>query len=108
MRKSFFYWMVSLLLTIYLPATQAYVGLCCGKCGGNMPLNIMGAGVPETKEFRFKVSPMFMKMEGLADGGDSISADSLLGMPVMMGQPTGRFMAVPTAMDMRMLNVTAG
>lgn len=72
-----------------------------------MPLNIMGAGVPETKEFRFKVSPMFMSMDGLTQDGDSVAADSLLGMPMMMGQPTGKFMAVPTTMDMRMLNLTA-
>ncbi len=91
----------------YLPA-QAYVGLCCGKCGGNMPMNIPGAGIPETKEIRFKVSPMFMSMEGLLDGSDAVSADSLLGMPVMIGQPTGKFMAVPTSMDMTMLNIAAG
>jgi len=24
-----------------------FLGLCCGKCGGNMPLNIPGAGTPE-------------------------------------------------------------
>jgi len=108
MQKSFFYGAVVLLFSIYLPAAHAYVGLCCGKCGGNMPLNIMGAGVPETKEFRFKISPMFMSMDGLADGGDSIKADSLLGMPMMMGEPTGKFMAVPTSMDMQMLNFTAG
>ncbi len=108
MPKSLFYWMASLSIAIYLPSAQAYIGLCCGKCGGNMPMNIMGAGVPETKEFRLKVSPITMSMDGLGDGGDSISADSLLGMPVMMGQPTGKFMAVPTAMDMQMLNVTAG
>ena len=108
MRKLLLYWMAVLLATLYLSPAQAYVGLCCGKCGGNMPLNIMGAGVPETKEFRFKVSPLFMSMKGLADDGASINADNLLGMPVMMGQATGKFMAIPTEMDMQMLNFTAG
>jgi len=87
--------------------THAYVGLCCGKCGGNMPLNIMGGGVPETHEFRIKVNPMAMRMDGLMDGDSAIKGDDLLGMPMMMGQPTGKFMAVPTEMDMNMLNVSA-
>ncbi len=108
MRKSVIHGLAALLLAAYYSSAQAYVGLCCGKCGGNMPMNIMGAGVPETKEFRFKVSPMLMSMKGLSNGGNSVNTDSLLGMPVMMGQPTGKFMAVPTAMDMRMLNFTAG
>jgi len=108
MRKTLVFLTAALLLVAYFPAAEAYVGLCCAKCGGNMPMNIPGGGIPETKEFRFKLSPMFMAMDGLADGGDSLSADSLLGMPVMMGQATGKFMAVPTAMDMKMLNLTAG
>ncbi|MHC4138950.1 MAG: hypothetical protein ACYSR1_03700, partial [Planctomycetota bacterium] len=28
-----------------------FLGLCCGKCGGNMPLNIPGGGTPEPHEF---------------------------------------------------------
>jgi len=108
MRKPLAYWTVALLCAVYFPSAQAYIGLCCAKCGGNMPMNIPGGGIPETKEFRFKVSPMFMSMDGLADGGDSLSTDSLLGMPVVLGQPTGKFMAVPTTMDMEMLNLTAG
>ena len=99
MRKALAYSLTALTLALPATSAQAYVGLCCGKCGGNMPLNIMGAGVPETKEFRFKVSPMTMHMEDLSDGGDSIDGDTLLGNP---------YMAVPTAMDMQMLNITAG
>ena len=82
---------------------QAYVGLCCGKCGGNMPMNIPGGGVPETYEYRVKFSPMTMHMEGLRDGTNTVDGDNLLGMPAM-----GKFMAVPTSMDMNMLNITAG
>ena len=85
------------------PAARAYVGLCCGKCGGNMPLNIPGGGVPETYEFRFKVSPMRMRMEGLRDGTSSVAPSTLLGMPAM-----GYYMAVPTAMDMDMLHLALG
>jgi len=95
-------------LTISFPTAEAYIGLCCGKCGGNMPMNIPGGGVPETYEYRFKISPMFMHMEGLRDGTDSVDVDSILGMPLMGGVPTGKYMAAPTAMDMSMLNFTAG
>ena len=85
------------------PAAQAYVGLCCGKCGGNMPLNIPGGGVPETYEFRFKLSPMRMRMEGLRDGTSGVDPASLLGMPSM-----GYYMAVPTHMDMDMVHLAVG
>ncbi len=91
-----------------LHSAYAYIGLCCGKCGGNMPMNIAGGGIPETHEFRFKLQPMFMKMDGLRDGTDSVSPESLLGMPVMMGMPTGRYMAAPIEMNMDMLNLAAG
>jgi len=86
----------------------AYVGLCCSKCGGNMPLSIPGAGVAETHEFRIKISPSFMHMDGLTQGTNDVDPESLLGMPMMMGSPTGKYMAVPTAMDMSMLNLSMG
>lgn len=76
---------------------QAYIGLCCAHCGGNMPLNIVGGGIPEPKEFRFKISQMYMRMGPLRTGTRDITAQSILGMP-----PTGRFAAVPTSMDMFM------
>jgi len=87
---------------------HAYVGMCCGKCGGNMPMNIPGGGIPETHEYRIKMSVMQMHMDGLRDGTNRVDADTLLGMPVMLGTPTGKFMAVPTSMDMNMFNVTTG
>lgn len=100
------YGLMAMLLT---PAMGwAYVGLCCGKCGGNMPMNIPGGGIPETYEFRFKASPTFMHMEGLRDGTEDLNTADLLGSPVVMGQPTGRYMAVPTEMNMGMLNLAAG
>lgn len=86
---------------VFSAATQAYVGLCCGKCGGNMPMNIPGAGVPETKEVRIKASTMFMSMRDLQDQGDNVSSQKLLGM-------SGEYMAAPTRMDMRMFNITLG
>ena len=91
------------VLSVMSGGVQAYVGLCCGKCGGNMPMNIPGGGVPETHEYRVKISPMVMSMDGLRDGTSSVDGDSLLGMPA-----AGKFMAVPTSMEMRMLNITAG
>jgi len=87
---------------------RIYLGLCCAKCGGNMPLNIPGGGIPETYEWRIKLQPMRMAMGTLASGTRSLAPEALLGMPVMGGRPTGRFMAVPTAMDMDMLNLALG
>ncbi len=98
------FYLLIMLVVLLLPATAfAYVGLCCGKCGGNMPLNTLGAGVPETNEFRLKISPMLMKMDGLLDGTSSIDGNSLLGMPA-----AGKSMAVPTKMDMNMVNFALG
>jgi hypothetical protein len=85
------------------PQAHAYLGICCAKCGGNMPMNIPGGGVPETHEFRFKVQPMYMRMDGLRSGTRHIDGNSLLGMPAM-----GQFMAVQENMDMYMLNVAMG
>jgi len=83
--------------------TYGYVGISCGHCGGNMPLNIMGAGVAETEEFRFKLGYSLMSMDGLKHGNDNVTETSLLGMPAM-----GKFMAVPTSMDMKMKSLVAG
>lgn len=100
--------LAGLLLIVTLPAS-AYVGLCCAKCGGNMPMNILGGGIPETSEWRFKISPMFMHMDGLRDGTDDVDVDDILGMPMdMMGNPTGKYMAAPTEMDTTMLNLSVG
>ncbi len=84
-------------------AAEAYIGLCCAKCGGNMPMNIPGGGIPETHEFRIKISPVFMRMDDLKQSGSGIDPGQLLGMPSM-----GRFMAVETGMDMSMLNLSVG
>jgi len=102
---------VALLLTVMLALPKpaaAYVGLCCGKCGGNMPMNIPGGGIPETDEFRFKIQASQMHMSGLRTGTRDVAPSSLLGMPVMAGSPTGLYMAVPTSMDMKMLSMSAG
>ncbi|GJL80203.1 MAG: hypothetical protein NPINA01_31920 [Nitrospinaceae bacterium] len=70
----------NVFLLIFVPLSQAYIGLCCAHCGGNMPLNIPGGGIPETHEFRFKVSQMFMVMGPLRDGTrDLDNAAELLG-----------------------------
>ena len=82
----------------------AYVGLCCAHCGGNMPLNIMGGGVPETHEFRFKLSQMFMRMGPLKDGTDDVDSEILLGA-ANTGNHT--FPAVPTEMRTYMTMVSA-
>ncbi|RMD68337.1 MAG: transporter [Gammaproteobacteria bacterium] len=96
---------LALWMLLFLPGLgQAYVGLCCGKCGGNMPMNIPGGGVPETHEFRFKLSPMFMHMESLKDGTEDIGTGELLGMP----NGVDKFAAVPTSMDMTMVNLSVG
>jgi len=99
-------WAVLLLLPLLMlrpGAANAYVGLCCGKCGGNMPMNIPGGGIPETHEFRFKIQPMVMRMSGLQRAGNHVSTSSVLGAPA-----AGLYMAAPTSMDMNMLNIAAG
>ena len=77
-------------------ASLAYLGLCCAHCGGNMPLNVPGGGIPETHEWRFKVSQMFMQMGSLRDGTNDIPDGALV------GAPPGAFPAVPTSMQMHM------
>jgi hypothetical protein len=107
--KKFILICITSFLTLLTPlSASAYIGLCCGKCGGNMPMNIPGGGIAETYEFRFKLSQQYMNMDGLMDGTHSVSSDSLLGMPVMGGMPTGKYMAVPTSMDMYMTNLSIG
>ena len=93
---------VSLILlgSLLLPSvSQAYIGLCCAHCGGNMPLNVPGGGIPEPKEFRLKVSQMIMSMGPLREGTNNLSEGSLLGNPI--AQP-GTFAVVPSAMQMYM------
>jgi len=96
------------MLLIALPTAEAYVGLCCGKCGGNMPMNIPGGGVPETHEFRFKIQAQRMHMSGLQLGSSNVAIDNVLGMPLMMGKATGKYMAAPSSMEMNMLNLAGG
>lgn len=100
--------LAGVILSTQPQQAEAYMGICCSKCGGNMPMNIAGGGVPETYEFRIKINPEFMRMEGLRSGTSRIDGSSLLGMPVMMGSPTGKYMAVQERMDMSMLNLAVG
>ena len=82
---------------------EAYVGLCCAKCGGNMPLNIPGGGVPATHELRVKMSLIFMRMEGMRGGKGVVDEKSLVS-----GGMASEFMAAPSYMDMTMVNMTVG
>jgi hypothetical protein len=66
---------------------QAYIGLCCAHCGGNMPLNIPGGGVPETHEFRFKLSQMYMQMGPLRDGTDDLDNSDLWALSTALPLP---------------------
>jgi hypothetical protein len=77
------------LFVSFTPAA-AYVGLCCGKCGGNMPLAFPGSGVPETHEWRYKLTQSHMAMDGLRKNGSDIA---LSDDPYMMQ---------PKSMDMDM------
>jgi len=77
----------------------AYIGLCCAHCGGNMPLNIPGGGIPEPKEFRLKISQMVMSMGPLRDGTTNLDEGALLGNPIAT---PGTFAVVPSAMQMYM------
>ena len=93
---------LSFIMLSWVSVAQAYIGLCCAHCGGNMPLNIFGGGIPEPKEFRFKLSQMIMEMGPLRDGTDEISNDDLI------GSANGtNFPALPTDMQMYMTMIGA-
>ena len=102
MKNKFLIYLCLFFFAFSNTSADAYIGLCCAHCGGNMPLNIPGGGVPETFEFRLKVSEAFMNMDGLRDGTTNLNRSDLLGMPAM-----GKFMAVPKSMDMWMTNLSA-
>jgi hypothetical protein len=89
--------LIQMMFLLIVTSSQAYIGLCCAHCGGNMPLNLIGAGIPEPKEFRVKVSQMYMNMGSLRDGTTDIDTRSLLGMP-----NGNTFAVVPASMDMFM------
>jgi len=96
--------MVTTACVLLLPVNaHAYLGLCCAKCGGNMPMNIAGGGIPETHEFRFKIQPAYMRMQGLRSAASNVNGNSLLGAPA-----SGKYMAVQKNMDMNMLNLAMG
>ena len=95
MFKSIGAFFLSFIMLAWVSAAQAYVGLCCAHCGGNMPLNIFGGGIPETKEFRFKISQMIMEMGPLRDGTDDIETSSIVGAASASG---ATFPAVPKSM----------
>ncbi len=75
-----------------------FLGLCCGKCGGNMPLNIFGAGTPEPHEFRIKANLSWGRMVGMRRGTSNRSTKDTL----------GQYMMSPRKMDMYMSNVSVG
>ncbi len=77
---------------------QLFIGLCCGKCGGNMPLNIPGAGTPEPHEFRVKANLSWTEMKGMRRGTSNRSISSTL----------GEYMMSPTKMSMLMSSVSVG
>ncbi|RMD88054.1 MAG: hypothetical protein D6808_00375 [Candidatus Dadabacteria bacterium] len=95
---------IILIINLYLqlPA-YPYTGLCCGKCGGNMPLNIPGGGVPETFEYRTKISYTYMNMDGLKEGRSDVKLREILGDPA-----NGKFMAAPKSMAMQMGSFSLG
>ena len=75
-----------------------FMGLCCGKCGGNMPLNIPGAGTPEPHELRIKTSLSWGKMVGMRRGTSNRSTkDTLV-----------QYMMTPRKMEMYMSSVSVG
>ncbi len=97
--KIFLSFLIILMVT-FMFAGSSRAGLSCVHCGENMPLNIIGAGIPEPKEFRFKMSASYMTMDGLTRGSDSIRAEEILGMGA------GKYMAVPTEMNMKMAGIS--
>lgn len=104
MKRNYFMLLLAGLCLIAQPEdANAYLGICCTKCGGNMPMNIPGGGVPETHEFRVKLTPEYMRMEGLRTDTNRVDGNTLLGMPA-----ADKFMAVQKSMDMSMANLSIG
>ena len=97
-RKKAFILVLNIVVLVWASLAQAYVGLCCAHCGGNMPLNLTGGGIPEPHEFRFKVSEMIMKMGPLRDGTDDILSTDLVGP----NSTADKFPAVPRSMTQYM------
>jgi hypothetical protein len=89
---------LSFIMLTWVSVAQAYIGLCCAHCGGNMPLNIFGGGIPEPKEFRFKLSQMIMEMGPLRDSTDDIELSDILSKT----NNGTTFSAVPSDMQMYM------
>ena len=88
----------NIFLLIFVPLSQAFIGLCCAHCGGNMPLNVLGGGVPETHEFRFKLSQMYMNMGPLRSGTSDIdNVTDILGAPGTLNNED-IFLVAPTEM----------
>ncbi len=90
---------IAFLLVLGVTKATAYIGLCCAHCGGNMPLNVFGGGIPETHEFRFKISQMYMQMGPLQEGQRTLNQGALVGPPSAGG---ATFPAIPVSMDMFM------
>lgn len=92
---------VNLAKKLTLPENLHYplfLGLCCGKCGGNMPLNIPGGGTPEPHEFRIKTNLNWMRMVGLRRGTHNRSRQDSL----------KQYAIVPKYMDMFMGSLSVG
>ena len=98
-RKNVFILTLNIVMLVWVSLAQAYIGLCCAHCGGNMPLNLTGGGIPEPHEFRFKMSEMIMKMGPLRDGTTDILSTDLVGNP---GVDPTKFPAVPRSMTQYM------
>jgi hypothetical protein len=95
---SIFFLVLNLAVWFVQSSAEAYVGLCCAHCGGNMPMNIPGGGIPETHEFRVKVGQNFMRMGPFRSGTTDVSTTSLLGVPTQ----DGKFVVAPSEMRMWM------
>ena len=98
-RKNIFILILNIAMLVWASLAQAYIGLCCAHCGGNMPLNLVGGGIPEPHEFRFKMSEMIMKMGPLRDGTEDILSTDLVGNPAV---DASKFPAVPRSMTQYM------
>ena len=74
------------------------------------PAGVMGTHAHNQGEWMVGFKSMYMHMNELQDGTSSVKPSEVLGMPIMMGKPTGKYMAVPTdmRMEMHMLDIMYG
>lgn len=89
---------VFLWLVLALPYNAAAAGLCCQVSSG-VQENFMGVASPEADKFSLQVTYSFTKMDKIKEGTSNRSVADVIG--------AGKYMIIPTTMDMTRYTLTA-